>query len=641
MIIILSFFPSPYPDEILYSVLARYHVRSGNTSPKVTMKELFNTQGSTATIDMPCNVDSLIKNMPINACYTSEILIENNTLYPFYAPFLPVERAKKILKSMKGNYGGDIHTRAGIMASSIETFQYLRFCPICLSEDVNHFGEPYWHRIHQIPGYYICHKHRQLVLNSNIFMKALNKHEFYPAGMDNCDITLKELLNNDIEIQKFLDISRDIEWILNSNLISKKMDWFFERYKVLIIEKGLANENGRVDQESLINEFLNYYGENLLNSLQSNPCGRASNWLSSIVRKPRKTFHPIRHILTINFLSGSIEDFFREKCGHKVFGTPPWPCLNSAAEHYHQSVINDLKITIDSHTKQPVGTFICSCGFVFSRRGPDEDEVDRYHYGRVKAFGPIWENKLACLLQDKALSLREIARRLNVDVKTIKKYVERIKDNAGLSNKFIYKVMGNNINEETDSLRENYRTKWLILQRDSPELSKNELRKKAKAVYMWLYRHDKAWINVNSPKKIMCFNENKRVDWEERDFEIMKNAIKIVAETLNSIDKPERITINMISKKIGMEALISKHIDKLPKTKEYLASAVENHEQYQIRRIKWAAAELNKQGQELKEWKLLRTSGIKKCYSNKIKVAIDKEIETYSNLQNNYEEKRN
>ncbi len=36
----VSFFPQPYPDEILYSVIAPYHIRSGNTSPKITLQEL-------------------------------------------------------------------------------------------------------------------------------------------------------------------------------------------------------------------------------------------------------------------------------------------------------------------------------------------------------------------------------------------------------------------------------------------------------------------------------------------------------------------------------------------------------------------------------------------------------------------------
>jgi hypothetical protein len=38
----LSFFPTPYPDEILYSVFARYHARSGNIKPDETMKRCKN-----------------------------------------------------------------------------------------------------------------------------------------------------------------------------------------------------------------------------------------------------------------------------------------------------------------------------------------------------------------------------------------------------------------------------------------------------------------------------------------------------------------------------------------------------------------------------------------------------------------------
>lgn len=37
----LSFFPTPYPDELWYSVIARYHTHSGALSWQATMKALF------------------------------------------------------------------------------------------------------------------------------------------------------------------------------------------------------------------------------------------------------------------------------------------------------------------------------------------------------------------------------------------------------------------------------------------------------------------------------------------------------------------------------------------------------------------------------------------------------------------------
>ena len=37
----ISFFPSPYPDELWYSVICRYHVHSGNYCAKHTMRQLY------------------------------------------------------------------------------------------------------------------------------------------------------------------------------------------------------------------------------------------------------------------------------------------------------------------------------------------------------------------------------------------------------------------------------------------------------------------------------------------------------------------------------------------------------------------------------------------------------------------------
>ena len=115
----LGFFPTLYPGELLYSAIARYQIRSGNTSPKSTIEELFNSRTITATADLPCGLDNLVQNLPSSSSITADSLIQNHTLYPFYAPFLPPKRAKRVKQSMKSDRGGNIHTTAGVMASSI------------------------------------------------------------------------------------------------------------------------------------------------------------------------------------------------------------------------------------------------------------------------------------------------------------------------------------------------------------------------------------------------------------------------------------------------------------------------------------------------------------------------------------------
>ncbi|MGF3105969.1 TniQ family protein [Rossellomorea sp. DUT-2] len=57
----LLWFPTPYPDELLYSVFARYHVRSGNTSPKITTEELFGTRSIRSVWDLPANLNILLR----------------------------------------------------------------------------------------------------------------------------------------------------------------------------------------------------------------------------------------------------------------------------------------------------------------------------------------------------------------------------------------------------------------------------------------------------------------------------------------------------------------------------------------------------------------------------------------------------
>ena len=40
----IAFFPEIYPDELLYSQLARYHIRSGYTRYAYTVDDIYNNQ---------------------------------------------------------------------------------------------------------------------------------------------------------------------------------------------------------------------------------------------------------------------------------------------------------------------------------------------------------------------------------------------------------------------------------------------------------------------------------------------------------------------------------------------------------------------------------------------------------------------
>jgi hypothetical protein len=423
----ISFFPKPYPDEILYSILARYHIRSGNTSPKITQQELFKSQDTVATVDLPCNLNYLSENLKFCSSYTVKDLIYKHTLYPFYSAFLPPKRASTVMNSMKAEYGGNIHTKAGIMASSVTLSKYFRFCTQCFEEDLQKYGEAYWHRIHQTPGVLVCPVHALKLLDSTVPIQGFNRHEYSAASVENCIVYCDRNTYSDRTLEKLFLLANDIYWLMNNNLTSKEPDWFRKRYIALLIDRSFATPTGRVQQKKLRDRFLFFYGHEMLEAVDSTITREGEhNWLSSIVRKHRKAFHPIRHLLTIRFLNNSIEEFFQIDREYKPFGESPWLCLNAAADHYLKPVVTNLVITQCGDTKKPVGTFSCSCGMVYCRTGPDTTDEDKQRIGKVKAFGQLWEQQLKQLVEIERLGLRETARRLRVDPRTVVRYVTQL-----------------------------------------------------------------------------------------------------------------------------------------------------------------------------------------------------------------------
>lgn len=68
----LGFFPTPYPDELLYSVVARYHLRSGNKSFQKTHEELFETtELQQNKIILPNNLNFLVSQLPQSSKLTA------------------------------------------------------------------------------------------------------------------------------------------------------------------------------------------------------------------------------------------------------------------------------------------------------------------------------------------------------------------------------------------------------------------------------------------------------------------------------------------------------------------------------------------------------------------------------------------
>ena len=609
----IHFFTDPYEDEIIYSAIARYHFYTGNVDFKDTIEECYGKRTIVPSLEIGGYMENLAKN--ICGKYDSEYLIKRHTILPYYIPFLPAKRRDEIIAGIKYKDCSGIYNKIGIIAGSICKRDGIYYCPTCAENEVDRYGEAYIHREHQLQGIFLCAKHGEILKKYKATKNDVSRLQFIRFEKDLLD--LKHESNNIEYYGRMLSLAKDANYLLQNDLMSMNKKTVLKKYKNLLCEKGLTTSENRIKQRELYEEFINFYGVKFLNDMDSSIDNDYEyNWLRVITRNSNRAVHPIRHLLLINFLIGNIAEFFNDrKNDYNLFGKGPWPCLNKVAKHYRMDVVNDLMITDDYKTRLPIGTFSCNCGFKYSRKGPDKVSSDRYRIGRIKNFGGLWEEKFKVYLQERQYGLREFARLMNCDPKTILKFDFLLGTNKFQNNsRFIKDKI---VIEDSDMLSV-YKNCILDKIAINATLSRTEIRNMCKKEYIFVYRMDKKWLFENLPRVTKRIKHHVLVDWDKRDNEILL-IVKNRYEELMENAKVIRITKSSIGREIGILTTLEKNIDKLPNTCKYLNGITETVEEFQIRRCKKIIRSRIYKNESIKIWEIQRVAGIRSEAFKKIK----------------------
>lgn len=585
-----------YPDEIFLSVVARYHHLNGHKGIKPTRRKMYGLEHKKTSLDLPTTL------LPIMSAVLGSVhdVLQNNTLFPFYKPFLSEKQAETISRQMLDGRGGSVHMTSGIMASVVKVNGALRLCPKCLSEDSLRYGEPYWHREHQLPGNLLCPIHECELLTKCLMCKELISANNTKA-LSICPLFCRHGHNLAAQIVtnedgNLLRISKGIvalfEAALEGNVPLNLRDLYVNK----LIQMNLCTVRGQINQREVGSQFRSMFSSDIFTRLGVPFPFGSNNWLSTILRKPRYSFHPLLHALVIEFLWGGIREI-SSYTNKGPFGTGPWPCLNKISGHFKKRTVKEVTFSRCTSTSKPVGSFKCKlCGFHYSRRGPDLTGKDVYSYGRVKDFGHYWKAKADELLQ-KGGSIRSVAKILAVDYKTVTLYIS--KKQAQLSADLIQS------REERDIRRNR------ILQNMNHFQSYTSFRKANAKDYTWLYRHDRDWLQTSLASIPRKTSSKPRLNWNQRDLEIAEEINQTILKLRMEQGKPERITLSKIGRSIGRLALLERHLEKLPICQGLLKINLETEEQYQIRKIDWAFGNIKQQGSRPTKWRILREAGIR------------------------------
>lgn len=106
----------------------------------------------------------------IKRMYPIEKIILEHTMFPQYARFIHKEQKKTALDRICNDFC-DVHHLFFVGARS-DTDSVLKYCPLCVKEDREKYGETYWHRTHQIRNVQVCPKHNCNLIKSTVTAKS-------------------------------------------------------------------------------------------------------------------------------------------------------------------------------------------------------------------------------------------------------------------------------------------------------------------------------------------------------------------------------------------------------------------------------------------------------------------------------------
>lgn len=262
-------FPQPYPDEILYSVVARYHLISGNQLTRQTMDELFGLRKKTLSLAIPQNLHILSERARMPSA--DQLLLEH-TMFPYFMAFATKKNEAAVTTWIQEGRTNSITAFLNQLPNHFALGE-MRFCPECYAEELKRYGEGYWHRLHQTPGVLVCHRHHRplaqttaphLTASNRSFMTASPAHLFpavYPPSL------------SPLAIQQALQITNDVCYLYQDfhkirARFAHDQYSFRSLYLALLYQKGLATKNGSLYLLPFREKFLDFFATDLLCALK-------------------------------------------------------------------------------------------------------------------------------------------------------------------------------------------------------------------------------------------------------------------------------------------------------------------------------------------------------------------------------------
>jgi hypothetical protein len=402
----------------------------------------------------------------------------NHTMYPYYVVSYKPELRSEIESVLNDGIPALTHDRKMVLKSRHSWLKYLRYCPLCVADDISMCGETYWHRKHQLPGSYYCTKHQVRLVNSHITTKQATSG-FYSASSE----TVTYVSDDSTDIfdrrkDKCLKICSESEWLLENGLSVNWRENGRDKYVRLFRDSGIASVNGfRYDANALNDAVNDYWGSEFLSALFSET-SVFPKWLARVHTNMMSRFLPLQHILLMCVMKDSVQEFVNSNVSENPFGTAPFACENPICECYH--VDGAVCTEIRKFNSRAVGYFYCEhCGMRYKiSKSKNAREIPI-----ILDYGHLWISELIRCSQDKGISFLETAEILKCDRSTVLLQKKKLG---------VLRTPRHDIEQGPEAY---YKSQIIALIGEYGEVTYSFLQQKIPGAYDYLSKHHKEWLS--------------------------------------------------------------------------------------------------------------------------------------------------
>ena len=372
---IASFVPPLYPDELLFSFLARLQLHRGLASRPFN-QQTFGRGGHVSQSGLPSRLRD-VADMFADPEITPDYVALHHTMLPYITAYHPPRVRLRFMAGMANRRAPAI---GATTRDIINRLSHFRFCPSCHDRMLRDQGEWYWLRRHQIPIVTMCTEHEQ-PLRQSLVRTGKSLRGYVAPSPDTCPSHSPSVLcgSGNLDMHLLMDLS-DTAGALLANA-----DPRVDRTRSVRRALNRLGAKGYLDAAECVEwELLRPTIDNVLAGIVGvfpelailKGARTVPWWLLDFRSKAHRTS------TTMVILAERIVEAAPNVS--QPFGPGPWPCMNPASDHFKHRTIKLIKQKMRRSTGLS-GVFECHCGYAYSMQRKLDGSLTP---PRFRRFGP-------------------------------------------------------------------------------------------------------------------------------------------------------------------------------------------------------------------------------------------------------------